>query len=321
MSSALSRRSLLTAAGAALPPLLFGGVGCRSAEPAAARVRSQQSDVRRVAAVIDAQDSMDGAGVRLRRSIGGRALSMLDPFLLLDEIRTDEPSEYLKGFPLHPHRGFETVTYMIDGAMEHRDSVGNRGRLVGGSVQWMTAGRGIVHSEMPQQERGLLWGFQLWVNLPRTHKLMAPRYQDIAPDRVPELSVRGSQIRLLAGALDKERGPVQGIAVEPTFLDVRLPAGARFEHLVPAEHGVFALVIDGAVEFGSDLTSLRKRQLAAFGNGAVFAARSASGGRFLLGAGRRLNEPVARRGPFVMNTEAEIEQAFADYQSGRLVSG
>ncbi|MET0794965.1 MAG: pirin family protein [Polyangiaceae bacterium] len=270
---------------------------------------------------MDATPTMEGAGVRLRRSVGTRELSLLDPFLLLDEIHSDRAEDYVKGFPTHPHRGFETVTYMISGYMEHRDSLGQGGQLVAGSAQWMTAGHGIVHSEMPNPDGNVFWGLQLWVNLPRAQKLMKPRYQNVAPDRIPELSVAGASVRLVAGALGNEQGPVDGISVQPTLLDLRLPASRSFEHELPRDHTVFAYVLEGAVQLGAARTEARSGQIAVFGPGEVVVARSAAGSRLLLVAGRKIGEPVARRGPFVMNTQAELEQAYDDYQNGTLVSG
>jgi redox-sensitive bicupin YhaK (pirin superfamily) len=270
---------------------------------------------------MDATPTMEGAGVRLRRSVGTRELSLLDPFLLLDEIHSDRVEDYQKGFPTHPHRGFETVTYMISGYMEHRDSLGQGGQLLAGSAQWMTAGHGIVHSEMPNPAGNLFWGLQLWVNLPRAQKLIRPRYQNVAPDRIPEVSVGGASVRLVAGPLGNEQGPVDGISVQPMLLDVRLPAGGKFEYELPRDHTVFAYVLDGAAQLGASRAEASSGQIAVFGPGQVVASRSGAGARFLLVAGRKLNEPVARRGPFVMNTQEELEQAYDDYQNGTLVSG
>jgi quercetin 2,3-dioxygenase len=284
--------------------------------------------------IFAAQRTMDGAGVKLNRALGGSALGMLDPFLLLDEFQTDDPNDYIAGFPDHPHRGFETVTYMINGAMEHKDSVGNRGRLGPGSAQWMTAGRGIVHSEMPKQERGLMWGFQLWVNLPRARKMIAPRYQDIAPDRIPEREKDGARIRVVAGTHDGIAGPVTHIDVDPLFLDVVLTRGATFRTPIPSGHSAFVYVTDGAVRLGPARTEARRGQLAVLGRGRASVAPAtsttndfitahcdASSARVLLLAARPLGEPVARRGPFVMSTDDEIDKAWEDYRSGRLVSG
>lgn len=264
--------------------------------------------------------SMDGAGVRLRRSIGSSALPLLDPFLLLDEIHSDVPDEFVRGFPRHPHRGFETVTYMLEGALEHRDSVGNHGLLTGGSAQWMTAGRGIIHSEMPRRESTSIWGLQLWVNLPSVGKMTAPRYQDVPPERIPEFSHQGCRVRLVAGSLGPERGPVNGIAVEPSLLDVELGPGATFQQEILATHTVFTYVLRGRIELPSS-KPLSAGSLGVLGPGDVVSLRSREGGRALVVAGRPLNEPVARRGPFVMNTQAELLQAFDDYENGRLTSG
>ncbi len=248
---------------------------------------------------------------------------MLDPFLLLDEFHSDDPNDYAAGFPDHPHRGFETVTYMLEGAMEHKDSVGNSGRLVAGSAQWMTAGHGIVHSEMPKQERGLMWGYQLWVNLPKSRKMIKPRYQDIAPGKIPELDRDGARVRVVAGSAFNVAGPVTGIDVDPLFLDVSLQKGASFEAPLPSDHNAFAFVTQGAVRLGPARAEIRAGQIAILGPGDRVNATcdSSSGGRMLLLAGRPINEPVARGGPFVMNTQEEIQQAWDDYRSGRLVNG
>ncbi|HMV66240.1 MAG TPA: pirin family protein [Myxococcota bacterium] len=270
--------------------------------------------LRRVLSVVPVQPTRDGAGVRLGRAIGGPALPNLDPFLLLDEFKSDNPGDYIAGFPDHPHRGFETVTVMIDGAMQHRDSVGNHGLLGPGSLQWMTAGRGIVHSEMPKQVDGLMWGFQLWVNLPARLKMTAPRYQDIAPSAVPRRQVADADVRVLAGEVGRVTGPVDGVFVQPTLLDVTLPAGGELEQPVPWGHTVFLYVTDGeAVVEG---TRVPAGHLAALGPGDAVGVTGRS--RFLLAAGAPIGEPIARRGPFVMNTQAELEQAFADYRAGRL---
>jgi quercetin 2,3-dioxygenase len=324
----ISRRQIMagiaatTSAGVLLGCRKDPTAGDEPAQPArgAREGAGRERDVERV---VTAQRTSDGAGVRLNRALGGGALAMLDPFLLLDEFQSDDPNDYLAGFPDHPHRGFETVTYMIDGAMEHKDSVGNRGRLVGGSAQWMTAGHGIVHSEMPKQERGLMWGFQLWVNLPRARKLIKPRYQDIPPDRIPETMQDGARVRVVAGSAFGTTGPVSGIDVEPMFLDVTVTRGVAFKTALPPGHNAFVFVTDGAVRLGPSKTEVRRGQLAVLGRGGetLGATCDAQSGRMLVLAGRPLNEPVARRGPFVMNTDDEIRQAFEDYRSGKLVGG
>ena len=317
-----SRREVLKSGALSLPAAALALAGCRSAENAGQNLPAKAArDVRGVSMLLDATRTMEGAGVSLRRSLGTRALSELDPFLLLDEIHSDRVEDYAKGFPTHPHRGFETVTYMINGYMEHRDSLGQGGQLVAGSAQWMTAGRGIVHSEMPNPDGNLFWGLQLWVNLPAAQKLTKPRYQNVAPDRIPELSVKGAPVRLVAGTLGSERGPVDGIAVAPTLLDLRLPAGGSFEHELPREHTLFAYVLAGQAELGEARRAARAGQIAVFGAGQVLTTRSAAGARLLLVAGQKIGESIARRGPFVMNTQAELNQAYEDYRNGTLVSG
>ncbi|HEY5635270.1 MAG TPA: pirin family protein [Burkholderiales bacterium] len=275
------------------------------------------SGSRNVMRVVRGQAASDGAGVRLNRVIGGPALPMLDPFLLLDEFRSDDAADYLAGFPDHPHRGFETVTYMLAGRMRHGDNQGNSGLLGPGSVQWMTAGRGIVHSEMPEQENGLMQGFQLWVNLPAKDKMTAPRYQDIAPERVPEVVAGpGATVRVIAGRFGAARGPVEAAATEPVYLDVRLDAGARLEVPLPAGYNAFAYVYDGRVDLAGSTVS--KGDLAVLGEGdAVALAAEAGAARLIVVAGRPLGEPVARHGPFVMNTREELHQAVRDYSEGR----
>lgn len=266
--------------------------------------------------VVRGQPTTDGAGVKLLRSLGTPELSILDPFLMLDEFYTDRPEDYLAGFPDHPHRGFETVTYMIEGSMEHRDSTGNHGLLVSGSVQWMTAGRGIIHSEMPKQDRGAMRGFQLWVNLPAKLKMSPPRYQDIAPDRIPEVRAGDAQVRVIAGRQGEIRGPVEGVAVAPTMLDVRLPAGGRWEHELPTDDSAFVYVFEGSARVADK--KVERGELAVLGRGDRVVVSSDAGGRMLLLAAHPLGEPVARYGPFVMSTPKEIEQAILDYRAGRL---
>ncbi|MFO0553522.1 MAG: pirin family protein [Polyangiaceae bacterium] len=311
----IRRRDLLKA----VPHAALFAAGCGTAEPEPPAVASRPRSVSRV---VRAMPTRDGAGVRLSRSIGGRDLPNLDPFLLLDEIRSESASDYIKGFPDHPHRGFETVTYMIDGAMEHRDVLGNHGRLTGGAAQWMTAGHGIIHSEMPKQEQGLLWGFQLWVNLPAKLKMTTPRYQDIAPERIPEVSLAGARTRVVAGSAGGEVGPVEGIVVAPTLLDVTIAAGEKFEIPVEPGHQIFAYVLSGAALLGPDATSPATRaDLVILGAGSSVLARANEETRMLLVAGAPIGEPIARRGPFVMNTEDELDRAFSDYQSGHLLMG
>ncbi len=273
---------------------------------------------RKLARVLSAQATSDGAGVRLKRSIGTAALDHVDPFLLLDEFGSEDGADYIAGFPDHPHRGFETVTYMLAGAMRHRDHAGNEGHLRPGSVQWMTAGRGIVHSEMPEQEDGLLHGFQLWVNLPAKDKLCEPRYQDIAPENVPEVTLGDAQVRIVAGEISGTLGAVNGIAVGPTYLDIVLPPGGRFEHALTVSHSAFIYVYEGSVEVAED-GQLQASQLGLLSSGELVSARAGDdGARMLLIAGEPIGEDIVRHGPFVMNTREEIHQAIRDFQDGKL---
>jgi redox-sensitive bicupin YhaK (pirin superfamily) len=277
---------------------------------------------RSIAKVAKAMKTSDGAGVRLQRSLGTPEVPIVDPFLMLDEFRSDDPSDYIAGFPPHPHRGFETVTYMLAGSMQHKDSVGNTGNLRAGSVQWMTAARGIIHSEMPKQEDGLMWGFQLWVNLPAKDKLGDPRYQDIDPSEIPEQSLAdGGTVRVVAGRFADRVGPVGGVATQPVMLDVALPAGGSLDVPIPAGHNGFAYVFEGRAKLGDHEAPVERGHLAVLereGDGLRIAAAGEEGTRVLLVAGKPIGEPVARYGPFVMNTREELEQAFRDYESGRL---
>ena len=274
--------------------------------------------LRPIARRLRGQPASDGAGVRLTRVIGNSQLPDLDPFLMLDEFGSDKPGDYIAGFPSHPHRGFETVTYMLDGRMRHKDNHGNEGLLTPGSVQWMTAGRGIVHSEMPEQDHGLMRGFQLWVNLPAKDKMSAPRYQEFSAEGIPEVQpTPGVRVKVIAGQIGDVVGPVRQPATDPTYLDIGLAAGASFEHALPIGHNVFAYVYEGvATMAGEDIVP--KGDLLVFGAGdAIRIAAGSAPARLILVAGRPLNEPVARYGPFVMNTKEEIMQAFVDYQEGR----
>ncbi len=273
---------------------------------------------RRIFRRIRGMDTADGAGVKLKRIIGQSALDMLDPFLLLDEFRSDSADDYIAGFPEHPHRGFETVTYMLAGHMQHGDNHGNRGDLGPGSVQWMTAGRGILHSEMPQQENGLMWGFQLWVNLPAKDKMTAPRYQDIAPEKIPLVHpADGVEARVIAGDFGGASGPVSGIATAPIYLDLAVQPGATITVPLPEGHSAFAYVFEGEWALVAGET-LARSELAVLGKGAsVTVAGGAAAARVLLVAGQPLKEPVARYGPFVMNTTEQIHEAIADFRAGK----
>lgn len=283
------------------------------------RVSSIQRDVVRL---VSGSETSDGAGVRLRRLIGGPELDMLDPFLMLDAFRSDDPNDYIAGFPPHPHRGFETVTYLLAGRMRHRDSAGHEGVLHSGGVQWMTAGSGIEHSEMPEQENGLMSGFQLWINLPAAQKMEAPRYQEFEPEQIPrEVHDDGGVIRVIAGTTGLgTEGPVRQIAAQPICFDVTLPGGAQLEQAIPRGHNAFVHLIEGELTVKGRTASqaVPAQTLAVLGDGDSLCAQAEAGTtRFLLIAGKPFNEPVARSGPFVMNTQAEILQAYADYRDGR----
>ncbi|HEY5623820.1 MAG TPA: pirin family protein [Gammaproteobacteria bacterium] len=275
--------------------------------------------------ILAGMPTSDGAGVNLTRLIGMPDLDMLDPFLLLDSIESDDPNDYIAGFPPHPHRGFETVTYILAGKMRHKDSTGREGVIEAGGVQWMTAGRGIIHSEMPEQEDGLLYGFQLWVNLPADLKMTAPSYREFSAEEIPaEERESGVTVRVVTGTTSEgTTGPVENVVTDPLFVDIELPAGADFEEPIPESHGAFVHVIEGEVSVQGTAgdAEVGAGALAVLENGErVSLTAGANGARLLLVAGRRLDEPVARYGPFVMNTQAELMQAAADYQSGRFVS-
>lgn len=275
---------------------------------------------RQVEAVIAGQPAMDGAGVKLTRIIGSPELNRADPFLLFDVFESDQPGDYIAGFPPHPHRGFETVTYMLAGRMEHQDSVGNHGVIETGGVQWMTAARGIIHSEMPKQQDGLLRGVQLWVNLPARLKMSAPGYREFAADAIPAERREGARVRVVAGqTATGVAGPVQGVVTDPLFLDVQVNPDRRFAETLPAGHRAILYVVEGDVTVAGQ-SPVVARQLAVLGAGdRLSASAGPEGARFLLVAALPLNEPVARGGPFVMNTREEIKRAFDDYQAGRLL--
>jgi redox-sensitive bicupin YhaK (pirin superfamily) len=276
---------------------------------------------RRVVRQVRGVPTSDGAGVRLTRVMGTPQLPDLDPFLMLDEFGSDKPGDYIAGFPDHPHRGFETVTYMLDGRMRHRDNHGNEGVLVPGSVQWMTAGRGLVHSEMPEQVEGLMRGFQLWINLPARDKMTAPRYQEYAPERIPLVdAASGVRVKVIAGEVAGVRGPIDAAATDPTFLDLHLQPDGRFTHVVPRDYRAFAYVFEGAARIGAASAAVRVERgvLVVLGEGErIQIAADAEPARVLLLVGRPLREPVAKYGPFVMNTQLEIQQALADLRAGR----
>ncbi|MCF6343575.1 MAG: pirin family protein [Devosiaceae bacterium] len=264
----------------------------------------------------------DGDGVKLMRFIGSDDINMVDPFLLLDLFGTDEPEDYIGGFPSHPHRGFETVTYLLAGRMRHKDNAGHEGVIEAGGVQWMSAARGIIHSEMPEQENGLLQGFQLWINLPATEKMKPPAYQEFSPDEIAvETRLDGTIIKIIAGQTDNgTQGPVKKITTGPLYLDVQLGKDANFSQHIPTSHSVVIYMIEGAALIGEEKSTLSQGHLAVLGEGnriELVSEKTGADARFLVIAAKKIGEPVARGGPFVMNTRKEILQAFDDYRQGK----
>ena len=289
-------------------------------------MENAEAQARTVRRVVKGMPTSDGAGVKLRRVIGQPQLPDLDPFLMLDEFGTDKAEDYIAGFPDHPHRGFETVTYMLDGRMRHRDNHGNEGVLVPGSVQWMTAGRGLVHSEMPEQQEGRMRGFQLWLNLPARDKMTQPKYQEFGPERIPTATpTAGVSAKVIAGRVAGVVGPILQPATDPTYLDLAIEPGVTFSEPLPAEYAAFLYVYEGTMSVGSgpDAITVRTHELAVLDEGTkveltgVTAGADGKSARAILVAGRPLREPVAKYGPFVMNTRDELQQAFIDFQSGK----
>ncbi len=282
---------------------------------------TNRSISRAVKRVLKAQATQDGAGVSLYRAIGIPALREIDPFLLLDEMHSDQPDDYIAGFPSHPHRGFETLSYMVSGKMHHRDSRGNEGVVNSGGVQWMSAARGIIHSEIPEQDDGLRWGYQLWINLAAAKKMDEPHYRDIPAEKIPTVALKdGGFIKVIAGeGIADQPGPVARDDIGLVFLDVFLPPHARLTQPLPKGHTVFAYVADGEVEFGcgsyNSPALVRERTLAVFDEGDHVSAITDDSARFLLIAGQPIKEPIERHGPFVMNTQVEINKATLDYRS------
>jgi len=271
--------------------------------------------MRKIITKINGVNTSDGAGVSLKRIIGSPELNMLDPFLLLDEFGSDNPDDYIAGFPPHPHRGFETVTYMINGKFKHKDSAGNEGFLTDGSVQWMTAGRGVVHSEMPEQTDGLMRGFQLWLNLPKDKKMIAPSYKDIHAEGIPVIEADGTKVKVISGEFQSIIGPGRP-HTDVLYIDVNLEEGSSIDIPLENDWNAFVYVYEGEI---SAETSIPKGKLAVLDTHGNFNCKALMNStRFILVAGKPLHEPVARGGPFVMNTKEEILQAFEDYQSGKL---
>ena len=270
----------------------------------------------------ESQPTREGAGVQLRRAFGNNVAPRLDPFLLLDDLRSDDPAAYELGFPWHPHRGIQTVTYMLEGRVEHADSLGNAGTIGAGDVQWMTAGSGIVHQEMPKPIAGRMGGFQLWLNLPRSNKMMHPLYQEVQDAGIPSITpAKGAEVRVIAGGLGGVRGPVNDPTIDPLFLDVRLEKGASLDLPVPTTHRAFAYTVSGEGRFYEGEAALGPNHLVVFSDGPrirVEAPKSKTA-RFLLAAGKPLNEPVAWWGPIVMNTRRELEEAINEFQEGTFI--
>jgi len=277
---------------------------------------------RQIKTVFKSKPTMEGAGVRLKRVFGHNETELMDPFLLLDHFGSDNPDDYMKGFPWHPHRGIETITYMVEGEVQHEDSLGNRGSIQTGDVQWMTAGSGIIHQEMPRRREGRMMGFQLWANLPRSDKMMLPRYQDINAKDIPEITTEsGARVRIICGKLDGTCGPVSEIVTDPEYMDVIVPPGKTFSHLVKEGHTVFAYVFEGSGYFSEDKDKLiEPDHLVLFDDGdKVIAIANDSQLRFLLVSGKPIREPIAWYGPIVMNTREELEIAFQEYRSGSFI--
>jgi len=280
---------------------------------------SMNEQVRELTSITSGLPTTDGDGVKMTRLIGTPELNMLDPFLLLDAFESDQPQDYIGGFPSHPHRGFETVTYLLAGRMRHKDSAGHEGVIEAGGVQWMTAAKGIVHSEMPEQENGLLQGFQLWLNLPKSEKMNDPAYQEFSVNDIPvDRLENGSEIRVISGQTNQgTKGPVINNYVNPIYMDITLPAGQQFEQTLNSSDNAFIYVIEGLLSVGELQKTITNREMGILGNGDQVSVTAKETSRFLLIAAQPLNEPVARGGPFVMNTKAEVLQAFEDFQNNR----
>jgi quercetin 2,3-dioxygenase len=275
-------------------------------------------NIRPVKKIIKAMAVSEGASVTVHRTIGTPALRNLDPFLMLDHFSSDDPDDYIAGFPDHPHRGFITFTYMLNGHMLHRDSMGNQGDLRSGGAQWMRAASGVIHSEMPQQTEGLMRGFQLWINLPASEKMSAPGYQEFTPEAIPEVESDGMKVRVVIGQYESQQGPVTDPITDVQYLDVRLDPGKTFSHPLAATHEGFVYVFEGNATMAG--TELPQHTFAQLGAGDQLELTAGDKGvRFIVVAGKPINEPIAQYGPFVMNTQAEIHQAMADYRDGKLV--
>ncbi len=277
---------------------------------------------RKIKKILSAKATMEGAGVRLKRVFGNPEMPLFDPFLLMDDFHSDHPDDYMAGFPMHPHRGIETITYVLQGSVAHRDSMGNKGVINRGDIQWMTAGSGIVHEEMPQISKPGLWGFQLWSNLPASHKMMPPRYQEVPEASIPTVSPKeGVNIKVICGEVAGVKGPVQEIITNPEYLDISIQAGTTFDISVPGGHTVFTYVIEGEAVFGDSASVfVPKEQVILFEDGdTVRITTHDAAVRFLLVSGKPIGEPVAWHGPIVMNTDDEIKTALREYQNGTFI--
>ncbi|MBI5674907.1 MAG: pirin family protein [Nitrospirae bacterium] len=297
-------------------------------------------NTRKIKKVLKSKPTIEGAGVHLRRAFGFSEVPAFDPFLMLDDFRSDNPEHYLQGFPWHPHRGIETITYVLDGKVEHGDSMGNKGVITSGDVQWMTAGSGIIHQEMPKGDsQGIMGGFQLWANLPASHKMMDPRYRDVKRSQIPEVVLEnGVKIKIICGKVGKVEGPVQDIIIDPQYLDITVPSETEFTHHTKKDHNVFAYVIDGKGYFckeknpftyevtGENYFDIKRDAFAGNGNLVLFdsgdeiiAITEKEPVRFLLISGKPIGEPVAWYGPIVMNTQEELRIAFEEYNNGTFI--
>lgn len=275
---------------------------------------------RKIKNIFKGEPVTEGAGVKLRRVFGSFEAELFDPFLMLDDFRAERPDDFIKGFPWHPHRGIETITYVLSGDVEHGDSLGNKGVISTGDVQWMTAGSGIVHQEMPKGDaQGRMLGFQLWANLPASDKMMDPRYRDISASQIPSVTLKdGSVVKVIAGEIDGTHGPMEDIVIEPVYLDCMVPGGVTFVHPVKSDHTAFIYVIDGSGT--SEGERVGNYDLVLFEKGDELAVTASGGGiRFLLISGAPLGEPIAWRGPIVMNTKEELDLAFREYQDGTFI--
>ena len=296
--------------------------------------------VRRINKIVKSKPTIEGAGVHLKRAFGFTQVPMLDPFLLLDDFHSNDPADYIKGFPWHPHRGIETITYVLHGKVEHGDSMGNKGVISSGDIQWMTAGSGIIHQEMPKgQTDGLMWGFQLWANLPASHKMMDPRYRDVKSNQIPEVTLdKGIKAKIISGLVKGVKGPVQDVVIDPEYLDMSVPAESNFSHPVKRGHTVFAYVVEGQGYFdlerdsyayeveGTNYFDFKRECLLGAGHLIIFddgdevvITTSEKPVRFLLVSGKPIKEPVAWYGPIVMNTQEELRTAFEEYQNGTFI--